>query len=100
MRIALALSWLFERAKGNFICAARIGEKVFVPLITEEFLTACQSLEVRPGVPPNETKPLNWPAVGRLMDPKDSFVMVMRPSEPMLVFTLVEMGTPRCDWKL
>src|SRR5262245_6277654 len=100
MRMGLAPSWLFARPNGNFTCSARIGEKTFVPLITGELLTACQSFEANPGVPQNEIKPLNCFAVGRLVEREYSFVIVMRPSEPMLVLTLVEMGTPRCDCKL
>ena len=63
-----------------------------------ELLTVTQAFELKPGMPPKETMPANWFVVGR-MDVPDSLKLVIRPSEPMAGLTVVEMGTPRWDWK-
>ena len=97
---------LLEVPSGSPIATATVPEKTFEPLSSGELLAASHPGCVNPGMPPNEMKPRNWFVVGSSVEwitppaIKDSLVLIKRPSEPMFVLTTVEMGTPRCAWKL
>src|SRR5438874_1272746 len=87
---------LLEVPTGRPIACATGPEKAFAPWSNTELLDTRQALLVKPGMPPNETKPWNCFIVGSKTDP-ESLTLGIRPSEPGGSLVTVEMGTPRGD---